>query len=182
METIALFGGSFDPPHIGHEAIVKALKEFKEVDKVVIMPTYLNPFKSKFYAPSSLRMKWLKKIFSDYKNVEISSYEVGQKKAVASITTVKHLLKSYKKIYLVLGADNIASLHKWHRYDELCELVTFVIAPREGVEISSQFLRLDVDIKISSTKLRQDIELSKLPKKCAQDIYNYYKENSCKTE
>ena len=49
MDTIALFGGSFDPPHIGHEAVVKALKDFKEIDKIIIMPTFLNPFKSKFY-------------------------------------------------------------------------------------------------------------------------------------
>ena len=182
METIALFGGSFDPPHIGHEAIVDSLCNFKDVDKVIVMPTFLNPFKSKFYAPSSLRVKWLKKIFSGYENVDISSYEVKQEKAVTTITTVKHLLKSYKKIYLVLGADNLASLDKWHRYDELRELVTFVIAPRDDIEIPSQFLRLDVDEKVSSTKLREDVVLSKLPKKCAQDIYKYYKENYCKTE
>ncbi len=182
METIALFGGSFDPPHIGHEAVVKALCNFKDVDKVIVMPTFLNPFKSKFYAPSSLRVEWLKKIFSDYENVIVSSYEVEQEKAVTTITTVKNLLKSYKKIYLVIGADNLASLHKWHKYDELKELVTFVIAPRDGIEISSDFLRLDIDEKVSSTKLREDIEISKLPKKCAEDIYNYYKENRCKTE
>ena len=182
MDTIALFGGSFDPPHIGHEAIIKALINFKEIDKVMVMPTFLNPFKSKFYAPSSLRVKWLKKIFSDYENVEISSYEVDSAKAVTTITSVKHLLKSYKKIYLVIGADNLASLHTWNRYDELKELVTFVIAPRDSIEIPSQFLRLDVDEKVSSTRLRTDVELSKLPKKCAQEIYKYYKENSCKTE
>jgi len=182
METIALFGGSFDPPHIAHETVVKAFFKFKDVDKVVVMPTFLNPFKSKFCAPSSLRVEWLKKIFSDYENVDVSSYEVKQEKAVTTVTTVKHLLKSYKKIYLVLGADNLASLHKWHRYDELKELVTFVIAPRDGIEISEHYLRLDIDEKVSSTKLREDIVLSKLSKKCAQDIYNYYKENRCKTE
>jgi len=182
METIALFGGSFDPPHIGHEAIVKALCNFEDVDKVIVMPTFLNPFKSKFYAPSSLRVEWLKKIFSDYKNVDVSSYEVKQEKAVATVTTVKYLLKSYNKIYLVIGADNLASLDKWHRYDELKELVTFVIAPRDGIEISNNYLKLDVDENVSSTKLREVIELSKLPKKCAEDIYNYYKDNRCKTE
>lgn len=182
METIALFGGSFDPPHIGHEAVVKALSNFKDVDKVVIMPTFLNPFKSKFYAPSSTRVQWLKKIFDDYKDVEVSTYEVEQAKAVTTITTVKHLLKSYKKIYLVIGADNMSSLHLWKSYDELKELVTFVIAPRNGIKIKPEFIKLDVDEKVSSTSLRVNIEISKLPKKCAQEIYKYYKENSCKTE
>ena len=76
MDTIALFGGSFDPPHIGHEAVIKALKKFKDIDKIIIMPTFLNPFKSDFYAPSSLRLKWLKEIFNEETNVEISDYEI----------------------------------------------------------------------------------------------------------
>ena len=182
MDTIALFGGSFDPPHIGHEAIVKALMNFKEIEKVIIMPTYLNPFKSKFYAPASLRVEWLKEIFKEYKNVEISEYEVLQKRAVSSIESVKHLLESYRKIYLVIGADNLSSLHKWNRYDELKELVTFIVVPRNNIEIPEQFLRLDVDEKVSSTNLRECIDISKLPKKCVKEIYNFYKENSCKTE
>jgi nicotinate-nucleotide adenylyltransferase len=62
MDSIALFGGSFDPPHIGHEAIVKALMKLDEIDKIIIMPTYLNPFKTEFFAPADLRVKWLKKL------------------------------------------------------------------------------------------------------------------------
>ncbi|MBW6489136.1 nicotinate (nicotinamide) nucleotide adenylyltransferase [Sulfurimonas sp.] len=182
MDTIALFGGSFDPPHIGHEAIVKALVNFKEIEKVIVMPTYLNPFKSNFYAPASLRVEWLKEIFREYKNVEISEYEVLQKRQVTTIESVKHLLKSYKKIYLVIGADNLSCLEKWDRYDELKELVTFIVVPRDNIEIPEHFLRLDVDEKISSTKLRECVEISKLPKKCAKEIYNFYKENYCKTE
>ncbi len=42
METIALFGGSFDPPHIGHKAIVKSLCNLKDIDKVIVMPTFFN--------------------------------------------------------------------------------------------------------------------------------------------
>ncbi len=174
MDTIALFGGSFDPPHIGHMAIVEALRELKDIDKVIVMPTFLNPFKSQFYASASLRVRWLKEIFSDYKNVEVSEYEVLQGKKVPTVETVKHLLKSYKKIYLVIGADNLASLHKWNRYNELRDLVTFIVVPRDGIEISQEFLRLNVDEKISSTKLREEIEISKLPKKCAKEIYNFY--------
>ncbi len=182
MDTIALFGGSFDPPHIGHEAIVKALRKFKGIDKIIIMPTFLNPFKSHFYAPASLRVKWLREIFKEYENVEVSEYEAVQKRAVPTLETLKHLLKSYKKIYLVIGADNLASLHKWHGYDELSTLVTFLIVPRDAIEIADGFLKLEVDEKVSSTKLRETVDISKLPKKCAHEIYNFYKEKHCKTE
>ncbi|MBU0720941.1 nicotinate (nicotinamide) nucleotide adenylyltransferase [bacterium] len=178
METIALFGGSFDPPHIGHEAIVKAVQNFKEIDKVVIMPTFLNPFKSKSHAPSALRLKWLKGIFSSYENVIVDNYEVDSNKKVSSIQTVKYLLKKYKKIYLIIGADNLASLDTWERYEELKDLVTFVVASRDKIDIPDGFLTLNIDVDISSTELRRHVEISKLPKVCALEISKFYKENN----
>lgn len=178
MNRIALFGGSFDPPHIGHEAIVREALKLKEIDKVVVMPTFLNPFKTDFLAPSTLRFKWLKKIFASYKNVEISSYEVDLKRKVPTIDSVKYLLKSYKKIYLIIGADNLKTLHKWYKYDELKSLVTFVIASRDDIEIPKSFLKLKVEEKISSTKLREHFDISKLSKICSDEITKFYKEKN----
>ncbi|MEA2092127.1 MAG: nicotinate (nicotinamide) nucleotide adenylyltransferase, partial [Campylobacterota bacterium] len=151
MKTIALFGGSFDPPHIGHEAIVKALLDIEYIDKVIVMPTFLNPFKSQSFAPPGLRLKWLKGIFDGYNRVEVSDYEVKQKQKVPTIKSVKHFLKEYKKIYLVIGADNLASLKRWKNYAELKELVTFIVASRDNIEIPKEFLTLKRDEKISST-------------------------------
>lgn len=178
MENIALFGGSFDPPHVGHEMIVKALLEFKDIDKVVIMPTFLNPFKSKAHAPSQLRLKWLKEIFGSYQNVLIDDFEVKQKQKVPTIQSVEYLLKKYEKIYLVIGADNLSSLHKWDKYDELKSMVTFVVAHRDKIEIPEDFIDLNVNVDISSTQLREHLELSKLPQKCAKKIAKYYKDNN----
>jgi nicotinate-nucleotide adenylyltransferase len=175
METIALFGGSFDPPHIGHRAIVEALNDLKFIDKTVVMPTYLNPFKSKSYASSELRFKWLQEMFYDLKNVEISDYEIRQKRKVTTLQSVHFLLKKYKKIYLVIGADNIASLPKWSGYNELKDLVTFIVAKRDGIEIDKRFLTLNIDKRISSTTLRENVESSMLPQECAKEIEKYYK-------
>lgn len=177
MENIALFGGSFDPPHIGHETIVEALLNFKDIDKVVIMPTFLNPFKSKSHAPSSLRLKWLREIFHSYQNVLVDDFEVKQKQKVSSLQSVKYLLKKYKKIYLVIGADNLSSLHMWDRYDELKSMVTFVVVHRDKIEIPEDFIDLNINVDISSTQLREHLDISKLPQKCAKQIAKYYKEN-----
>lgn len=180
METIALFGGSFDPPHIAHEAIVRALLNIKEIDKVIVMPTYLNPFKSQSFAPSELRLKWLREIFSDYKNVEISDFEISKAEKVPTIESVKYLLKTYKKIYLTIGADNLENLHKWRDFSELRELVTFIVASRESIEIPKGFMKLSVDVDISSSTLRQKMDKRKLPQKCAVEIEKYYKEYNAK--
>jgi nicotinate-nucleotide adenylyltransferase len=154
MESIALFGGSFDPPHIGHKAIVEAVQNLKEIDKVVIMPTYLNPFKSQSHLTPQKRLELVKDMFCGYKNVEVSDFEVSQKQKVATITTVKHLLKTCDKIYLIIGADNLASLKNWQDYEELQKLVTFVIAKRDNIKIPEKYITLDIDENISSTQIR----------------------------
>jgi len=180
METIALFGGSFDPPHAGHIAIVEALREFEKIDKIIIMPTFLNPFKSLSYAPATLRLKWLKEIFRHDKKIIVSDYEVKQAEKTPTIQSVQWLLKSYKKIYLVLGADSFASLHTWHRYDELKEKVEFIIASRDKIKIPDNYICLNIDENISSSVLRKNLDIQKIPSKCATEIAQFYKENNAK--
>ena len=178
METIALFGGSFDPPHIGHKAIVEALDELEFIDKTVVMPTHLNPFKSKSYASSELRFRWLNEIFQHLSSVEINNYEVAQKRKVTTLESVKYLLTKYRKIYLVIGADNVASLPNWSNYNELSNLVTFIVASRDNININNKYLKLDIDENISSSELREVMKSSKLPKVCAVEIEKYYKETN----
>jgi len=178
LKSIALFGGSFDPPHIGHIAVVDALLRVEYIDKVVVMPAFLNPFKSEVFASASLRIKWLKSIFKTYKRVEVSSFEIEQKEKVASIKSVKFLLKKYKKIYLVIGADNLKSLEKWYKYNELKELVTFIVASRKGIDIPNGFIKLKVNENVSSTELRAKIVTSKIPEICKNEIQKYYKEKN----
>jgi len=180
MRTVALYGGSFDPPHIAHEAIVKALREKEFIDEVVVMPTFLNPFKSKFTAPAELRLSWLKEIFKSYKDVKVSSFEVDLGKKTPSITTVKHLLKTYEKVYLVIGADNLATLSSWHQFEALQKKVTFIVVTRDEISVPSQYIKLYIDEKISSSELRKKINIQKLPKQNALEIEQYYKENNAK--
>jgi len=178
MKSIALFGGSFDPPHIGHEAIVKALLKLDFIDEVVVMPTFLNPFKSKSVAPAKLRLKWLEEIFASFKKVQIDSFEVFQDKKVPSIETVTYLLSKYKKIYLVIGADNLAHLNEWYKIDELKKLVTFIVATRDDLKIPQSFIKLNIDENISSIELRKNIVEDKLSKITKDKIVKYYKEKN----
>jgi len=180
MRTIALFGGSFDPPHLGHKAVVQALLKLREIDEVLIMPTFLNPFKSSSFAPAKKRLQWLKEIFSSNKRVKISSFEVEQNKKVPTITTVEYLLRTYEKVYLVIGADNLSSLKSWYKFDTLKEKVTFIVASRDGIKIPEEFVTLHVNYDISSTMLREDIDKAKLCKVNSDEIAEYYKEKNDK--
>ena len=173
---IAIFGGSFDPIHTAHVLVVKeALKEL-HIDMVIVVPTYLNPFKSSFYLNPETRFKLLEKVFKDFERVQICDYEINQQKTSYSIDTVNYLKNLYNpsKIYLIIGEDNLKTLDKWHEIDKLKELVEFVVASRKGFESkeAKEFKNLDVNINISSSSLRDKIDLDYIPKEIKDDILN----------
>jgi nicotinate-nucleotide adenylyltransferase len=179
--NIAIFGGSFDPPHLGHEAVVNEALKSLHVDKLFIIPTYLNPFKKEFFAPSELRLKWLQKLFT-CKDVEILDFEVKEKKAVPTIETIEYLQNIYnlEKIYLIIGADNLTSLEHWHRYDELKNIVEFVVAARDETILPKELKKLSINAKISSSKLRSHMNISFIPHKIADEVIEFYKDKNGK--
>ena len=177
---IAIFGGSFDPLHIAHVAVVNSALNELDIDKLIVVPTYLNPFKNSFYLDPLTRLNLLKKVFTKFDKVEICDYEVKQQGLSYSSDTVNYLKNLYKpsKIYLIIGEDNIENLHKWHNYNELIKLVEFVVAPRAGFETkkANDFKNLDININISSTQLRNKIDLNYIPVEIKDDILNLKRE------
>ena len=173
---IAIFGGSFDPPHIGHVAIVQAALKKLDIDLLIVVPTYLNPFKKHFQAPPKLRLRWLKKIFLPYPEVRICDYEVKRGRPTYAIETVSYLQNRYapKKIYYIIGSDNLPSLHRWKEFKKLKKKVEFVVATRRGYKAPRRYKVLRVDIPISSTKLRQKPIKRYLPKIVASEIIRFY--------
>lgn len=176
---IAVFGGSFDPVHIGHKAVVDTALKNLDIDKLIVVPTFLNPFKDKFFFEPKDRFNLLQKVFSSYEKVELSDYEINKQKPCYSYDTVVYLSKLYvtSKVYFIIGEDNLQSLHKWHKIDELKSVVEFVVAKRSN--LSSQILKdykvLDIDVKISSTNLRESLNLDFIPDEIKDDILKLQK-------
>ncbi len=173
---IAIFGGSFDPIHIAHVAIVKEVLKKLDIEKVIVVPTYLNPFKSSFYLNPKTRFNLIKKVFKEFEKVQVCDYEINQEKTSYSIDTVNYLKNLYNpsKIYLIIGEDNLETLDKWYEIDKLKELVEFVVATRKSFESkkAKEFKNLDIDINISSSLLRDKINLNYIPKEIKDDILN----------
>jgi nicotinate-nucleotide adenylyltransferase len=154
----ALFGGSFDPPHIGHVRIVETVLKHLDIDTLIIEPTWRNPFKSGYHASPQQRLTWTKKLFEGNPKIVVDDYEVRKKCSVPTYETLQHLNDTYDIRYIVIGADNVAGLPQWHRFDALNEAVTWVILTREGYDIDTSALRnvriLKLDVPVSSTQIR----------------------------
>jgi len=173
--SYAIFGGSFDPPHLGHKEIVNRALEV--VDRVIVVPTYLNPFKSSFSVSAKLRYKWCRELFKDSR-VVVSDYEVKQKKSVYTVDTIKELSKIYDIKAITIGADNLVSIDKWRDFEYLNNNFLWLVASRDNKELDCSKLRecktLSVDIDISSTELREGKKLEYLDEKIKKQVLLEY--------
>lgn len=181
--AIAIFGGSFDPPHAGHIAVVRSALRQLPVEKVYVVPAFVNPFKTGTHAPAGLRLKWLNTIFKDEEGVVVSDYEIAQGRPVPTIETVRHFRKEDLAIYLLIGADNLDTLSQWHRFKELDAMVTWVVATRKGHHAGGMLRQLDVDIDVSSSELRARQKIHLIPESVRREIEHYYKgKTECKND
>mgnify|MGYP000160938529 CR=1 FL=1 len=180
--NIALFGGSFDPFHIGHEAIVSTLLDRLEIEKLFITPTYINPFKDSYKIDPVLRLELLEELYASSNKIEILSFEVEQKRKVPTFETIEYLISKYQldTIYLVIGADNFNSIDKWTHYDTLKKYVTFVVITRSGYTIENRtdsYIQIELDFDVSSTELRENLDLNLIPKKIEKRIEKLWKKD-----
>lgn len=171
ISSLLVYGGSFDPIHLGHiYALKTALKEINP-SYVLIIPAFINPFKSHTTFSPAQRVKWLKRaIKQNIKNhkVSLSLFEINQNKPTPTIFTLRDLKKHYNisKLYFLLGSDNASHLHTWDEFDELKRIAEFIFITRSGYELPSNFpyKTLLLDIPISSTEIRKGEKKEFLPK------------------
>ncbi|MEA1917003.1 MAG: nicotinate (nicotinamide) nucleotide adenylyltransferase [Campylobacterota bacterium] len=176
---IAIYGGSFDPIHNGHVNVVQTALKTLDIDYIIILPTFLNPFKNSSFIDENIKLDLLKELFEEYEKVVVSSYEVEQKREVATIESVEHFInfnKNIEKLYLIIGADNLGSLPKWKEYEKLASLVEFVVASRDNIEVPSSYKKLHVEQNISSTFLRKEFDTNKVPPKIANKLRKIYEQ------
>jgi nicotinate-nucleotide adenylyltransferase len=172
---VAIFGGSFDPPHCGHYAISQSALDKLEIEKLIIVPTFLNPFKHSSLATPQMRLDWCKKVFNN-KKIEVSSYEINFNRAIFSSQTVKYFKGLYDVKYLIIGADNLSSITRWHKFEWLDKNIIWVVASRDGFNLDTSMLKdsiiLDISVKISSTDIRECSNLSYIDDKIVKEVDN----------
>lgn len=173
---IALYGGSFDPPHNGHIDVVTKALEALDIDQLIIVPAFRNPFKQNVYATATQRIAWLNTLFKSYKKVHISDFEIKQNRSVASNETVRYYHAQADKIYFIIGADNLEKLSQWKAFEYLNTHVTWVVAKRNNIAIPEDMIHLDVNVPISSSDIRSYLDHEHIPEAIFNDVYHTYKE------
>ncbi len=155
---VALYGGSFDPPHLGHEAVIEAAS-LRGIEHVIAVPAWCNPFKTETSAPADLRLKWCEKAFAKFPFVTVEDYEISRCRSVPTYETLEALTPKYDIDALIVGADNLVRLHEWYRFEEINRRYVWLIATRPGYKTDiPEALRaweiLNVRQAVSSTAIR----------------------------
>ncbi len=161
MSNIALFGGSFDPIHIGHLNIAEYVRSELNLDKIIFIPNGNHPQKSDL-TDAKIRFEMCKNAVFGNKYFEVSSVELDEFEKHYTIDTVSKILKSMNlsKLYFIVGADAIYEIETWYKYKELFNLVEFIVVTRESLSDEKLLYKIDDLIK----KYNAEITLMKPPK------------------
>jgi len=130
---LGIFGGSFDPVHIGHLLVAQAAVEELGLDKLFFVPAAQSPFKPENKpAPDSVRLQLLRLALAGKTNYEIDGQEIKRGGISYSIETLRDYANRFPRaqLFYLIGADNISKLSEWREADELAKLAEFVAIPR----------------------------------------------------
>lgn len=190
---VGVFGGTFDPIHNGHLITAQAVREIRNLDKIIFIPSFIAPHKITVNSSSGEhRLNMLKLAIEDNPYFGYSDFELIKEGVSYTIDTLKYLKQEYPDIELIIGYDNLLEFSTWKNPDEILELTKLVVLKRNWKDIFEKdkyFYRAEIIntplIEISGTEIRKriknDLPVNYLvPDKVIEYIckLNLYKEHS----
>ena len=168
---IAIYGGSFNPMHIGHEKIVDYVLNNLNMDKIIIIPVGIPSHRENNLEQSDTRLKICKEIFKGNKKIEVSDIEIKSEGKSYTYDTLLKLMDLYgenNEFFEIIGEDSLKSLKTWKNYEELLKICKFIVFRRKddkNIQIDEEFLNNKNIIileneyyDISSTEIRNMVK------------------------
>jgi nicotinate-nucleotide adenylyltransferase len=196
-EKIILFGGTFDPVHIGHIEVAQSAAEKIDASKVILIPARRSPHKEqKPAAPDEDRIAMLKLAIAGKSLFRINPVELNRAEPSYTIDTIRHFRRKFGpacQLYWLIGVDMLKDLPRWHRIDELMKECTICVMNRGGfdrpdfngltaklgAQVVEKLRQNQIEtplIEISSTEIRQKLSQGKdVSKFLHPDVLNYIK-------
>ena len=132
---IGLYGGSFDPVHLGHLLVAQAALEEMALDRIIFLPAARSPFKpDTSTAPGGIRMRMLRMALAGGTRFDVDDLELRRGGVSYTVDTVREIAARHPGAELcwLIGADHVPSLPQWREAETLAGLVEFVVIPRPG--------------------------------------------------
>jgi nicotinate-nucleotide adenylyltransferase len=164
---LAIFGGSYNPVHLGHLFIADAVLESLHYDRIVLIPAYRSPFKlaaKDMESTGQDRLEMLAASIAGDPRLTVDDCEIRREGISHTVDTVKDIIRRYApsgRLGLVIGDDLITDFPQWHNSEEILELADIIIARRRASDFSCEFphiLITNETMDISSQMVRQRIQ------------------------
>ncbi|TWT16201.1 nicotinate-nucleotide adenylyltransferase [Streptococcus sp. sy010] len=166
---IGILGGNFNPVHNAHLVVADQVRQQLGLDQVLLMPEYLPPHVDKKETiDEKHRLKMLDLAIEGIKGLAIETLELDRKGISYTYDSMKLLTEQNPDVdyYFIIGADMVEYLPKWHRIDELLQLVQFVGVQRPKYKAGTSYPVIWVDVPlmdISSSMVRDFIKKQRQP-------------------
>ena len=164
---IGIFGGTFNPVHIGHLITAESVRELYSLDRVVFIPAKMPVHKElEDSIAAEDRFQMVKLAVEDNPCFDVSSVEINRASPSYTILTLHELKEEFpdSELFLIIGADSYNSIHTWKDYREILDTVTLIVMKRNRDEIRNEYadrgeilIADNPEIEISSTDIRRRI-------------------------
>ncbi|GMA52121.1 putative nicotinate-nucleotide adenylyltransferase [Alicyclobacillus contaminans] len=132
--NVILFGGTFNPPHVGHLMMSQLALEQTGADAVWFLPALVPPHKQQVQEPFELRVQMVEALIAGMPGMSVCDIERELPVPSYTVDTLRALRRRYPdyRFQFLLGADSLATLPGWYRADELVHMATILVAARTG--------------------------------------------------
>ena len=169
---VGVFGGTFDPPHVGHLLLATDAREALRLDRLIFIPAGAQPFKVETppIASAGDRLEMVRLAVADDANYAVDDAEIGRKGLSYTVDTLEHLAARFggAELFLLMGQDALAGFPQWRNPGRIRELATLAVMERSGdrgsrIEVAAEGVvtvstrRVDV----SSTEIRERVRAKK---------------------
>jgi nicotinate-nucleotide adenylyltransferase len=177
---IGIFGGSFNPIHLGHLIVAETFTDELKLDLTLFVPAFCSPFKHRYeyFITDEHRIKILELTLKENHQFCLELYEIEQERISYTIDTIEYLRKSYPddEYYLLIGMDQALEFKKWHEWERILDSVQVCIANRNDPKqmLSLPYIESELTyknkkpifiqsplIEISSSDIRERIKQEK---------------------
>ena len=187
MSKVGIFGGTFDPIHLGHLITAQSVREIRKLEKIIFIPAYISPHKSDIKTSSADdRLNMIKLAIEGISFFEYSDLEIRKGGVSFTVDTLRELKEKYENLEFIVGYDNIFTFNTWRDPDEIMNLATIVVLKRKSShppEFKDKYYNQAVfvqtrGIEISATDLRERVKKELpinflVPPKVMEYIYNH---------
>jgi nicotinate-nucleotide adenylyltransferase len=169
---IGVFGGTFDPPHIGHLLLAADARDALQLDRLIFVPAGTQPFKA--HAPPVAsgrdRLEMVRLAVADDANYMVDDAEISRAGLSYTVDTLEHLSERYRgsKLFLLIGEDTLSGFGKWRSPERIRELASLAVMKRAGaageapVNVGDEVVTVSTRrIDVSSTEIRDRLRAGK---------------------